>query len=92
MPGATRVFSQPKELLPLLPYTIHFHFKYWEMLDDFTEYSIPFDQIVAVLIEGGYDAHCCAEYEGPRTQGLASIQLRRHHVMLKRLLGEYESA
>ncbi len=84
--------SQPKELLQVLPYTIHFHFKFWEMLEDFTEYSIPFDGVVAALKEGGYDGWVCSEYEGPRTQGLASLQLRRQHVMLKRLLGEYESA
>jgi sugar phosphate isomerase/epimerase len=84
--------SQPKELMQVLPYTISFHFKFWEMLDDFTEYSIPFDGIVAALKEGGYDGWVCSEYEGPRTQGLASLQLRRQHVMLKRLLGEYENA
>lgn len=84
--------SQPKELLKVLPYAFSFHFKFWEMLEDFTEYSIPFDGIVAALKEGGYDGWVCSEYEGPRTQGLASLQLRRQHVMLKRLLGEYETA
>jgi sugar phosphate isomerase/epimerase len=84
--------SQPKELLQVLPYTIHFHFKFWEMLEDLTEYSIPFDGIIAALKEGGYDGWVCSEYEGPRTQGLASLQLRRQHIMLKRLLGEYPSA
>jgi sugar phosphate isomerase/epimerase len=84
--------SQPKELLQVLPYAFSFHFKFWEMLEDFTEYSIPFDGVVAALKEGGYDGWVCSEYEGLRTQGIASIQLRRQHVMLKRLLGEYESA
>ncbi len=87
--GGQSAFSDPKELIPILPYVIHFHAKYWEMLEDFTEYSIPFDGVIAALKEGGYDGYFCSEYEGPRTQGLASIQLRRNHILLKRLLGEY---
>jgi hypothetical protein len=56
-------WSQPKELLQFLPYTIHFHFKFWEMLENFTEYSIPFDGVIAALKEGGYDGWICSEYE-----------------------------
>jgi hypothetical protein len=82
------VSSSPKDLLPLMPYILSFHSKFWEMQDDYTEYCIPFETIIPVLIEGGYKGYLCSEYEGPRDIYLASKQLRRQHVLLKRLLGE----
>ncbi len=86
--GQSRPGDRPKDLVPILPYVTHFHAKFWEMLDDFTEYSIPFNEVISVLKEAKWDGYLCSEYEGPRTQGLASLQLRRQHVMLKRLIGE----
>ena len=46
-----------------------------------------------MLVEGGYDGYINSEYEGQRwIQDAFEVdsteQLRRHHVMLKRLLGE----
>lgn len=86
--GQSRTPDKITDAVPILPYVTHFHGKFWEMLDDFTEYSIPFDEVIAGLKEAKWDGYFCSEYEGPRTQGLASLQLRRHHVMLKRLIGE----
>jgi sugar phosphate isomerase/epimerase len=87
------VYSQPKRLLEFMPYIFHIHAKFYEMLDDGSEYSIPYDKIVAVLIQGGYDGYLSSEYEGNRhIQDAFPVdsveQVRRQHEMFKRLLGE----
>ena len=91
------VYSQPKRLLEFMPYIFHIHAKFYEMLDDGTEYSIPYDKIVPVLIQGGFDGYLSSEYEGNRhiqdAFPVDSIeQVRRQHAMFRRLLGETTSA
>jgi sugar phosphate isomerase/epimerase len=83
--------NAPRDILLILPYVIHFHLKFTEMSDDYTEYNMPFADLFAALKEGGYNGWVCSEYDGPRDRGLASFQVRRQHVMLKRLLGEYQN-
>jgi hypothetical protein len=63
------------------------------MTDDYTEYSIPYEQIIPILIEGGYNGYLSSEYEGNRhiqdVQEVDSVeQVRRQHVMFQRLLGK----
>ncbi len=80
-------------MLPYLKYTSHVHGKFYEMVDDKTEFSIPYDEIIPVLIEGGYHGYIDSEYEGNRwIQDAFKVdsteQVRLHQTMLKRLLGE----
>jgi len=56
-----------QKLKPLVPYSHHIHAKFYEMTEDYEEYSVPYDQIVKVLIEGGYDGYLASEWEGQRT-------------------------
>ncbi|HVB33469.1 MAG TPA: TIM barrel protein [Patescibacteria group bacterium] len=79
--------NDPKDLLPLLPYSYHIHGKLWEMTDDLREYSIAYEEVVPVLKEGGFQGYISSEYEGSRVPGDASEQIRRHQLMLRRLLG-----
>ncbi len=86
-------FVSPRRLLEFLPIIFHVHAKFYEMLDNYTEYSIPYDEVVAVLIEGGYRGYLSSEYEGNRhIQDAFEVdsveQVRRQQVMFKRLLGE----
>jgi sugar phosphate isomerase/epimerase len=87
----------PREMLDYMPMIQHIQAKFYEMLDDGTEYSVPYPELVAVLQEGGYDGYLSSEYEGNRHLHdifpVDSVdQVRRHHDMLKRLLGEGETA
>jgi hypothetical protein len=91
------VYSQPRRMLEFMPYIFHIHAKFYEMLDDGNEYSIPYDKIVAVLIQGGYTGYLSSEYEGNRhIQDAFPVdsveQVRRQHAMFRRLLGEAEPA
>jgi len=90
-------YSLPRRLAEYCPYIFHIHAKFYEMLDDGTEYSIPYDKVVAALIEGGYDGYLSSEYEGNRhIQDAFPVdsveQVRRQHAMFARLLGETAKA
>ncbi len=86
-------YMQPKRLIEFTPYLFHIHAKFYDMQDDGTEYSIPYEKIIPALIEGGYDGYLSSEYEGNRhiqdAFPVDSIeQVRRQHAMFARLLGE----
>ena len=85
--------EDPRELLALKKYIRHFHAKFYEMDENCHETSIPYEEVIPVLVEGGIDASIVSEYEGQRhTQDAFETdsceQVRRQHVMLRRLLGE----
>jgi sugar phosphate isomerase/epimerase len=85
--------NDPKDMLKIMPYIFHCHAKFWEMTDDLVEYSIPYEEVLPVLAQGGYDGYLASEYEGQRfTQDAFETdsceQVRRHHVMMRRMLGE----
>ena len=85
--------EDPRELLKLKPYIRHFHAKFYEMDENYKETCIPYEKVIPVLLEGGINATIASEYEGQRhTQDLFETdsceQVRRQHLMLRRLLGE----
>jgi sugar phosphate isomerase/epimerase len=81
-------WNNPKDLLPVVQYLYHIHGKFWEMTEELKEYSIAYEEVIPVLIQGGCGACFSSEYEGPRELFAASKQLRRHHAMLRRLMAE----
>jgi sugar phosphate isomerase/epimerase len=70
----------------LAPYIYHIHAKFYEMMDDLHEYSIPYEKVIPVLAAGGYSGYLSSEYEGAREDFQTSAQIRMQQVMLKRLL------
>ncbi|MFF0267001.1 sugar phosphate isomerase/epimerase family protein [Kribbella sp. NPDC004536] len=86
------IWSDPRDMLPYMGLIGHIQAKFYEMLPDETEYSIPYDEIVPVLVEGGYDGYLSSEYEGNRhiqdAYAVDSVeQVTRQHAMFSRLLG-----
>ena len=86
-------YVNPRRLLEYMPLIFHIHAKFYEMLEDYTEYSIPYHEVVAVLVEGGYTGYLSSEYEGNRhiqdAYEVDSVeQVRRQQVMLSKLLQE----
>lgn len=87
------IWTDPKLMLPYMPLIGHIQAKFYEMTDDLVEYSIPYDEIVPVLREGGFDGYLSSEYEGNRhiqdAYPVDSVeQVRRQHAMFARLLEE----
>lgn len=87
---------EPKRMLDYMPRIHNIHGKFYEMTEDYVEPSIPYDEIVSVLQQGGYNGYICSEYEGNRwiedhAEPDSVEQVRRQQVMLARLLGEAET-
>ena len=87
------IWTEPKSMLDHMPLIGHIQAKFYEMTDDGVEYSIPYDEIVPVLVEGGFDGYLSSEYEGNRhIQDAFPVdsveQVRRQHALFARLLGE----
>ena len=87
------IWTDPRSMLPHMALIGHIQAKFYEMTDDGVEYSIPYDEIVPVLIEGGFDGYLSSEYEGNRhiqdAYPVDSVeQVRRQHSLFARLLGE----
>lgn len=85
------IYNNPNSLLPFKKHIIHVHAKFYEMLDNYTEYSIPYAQIIDVLKRCGFDGYVSSEYEGNRhIQDIMEVdsveQVRQHQEMLRRLL------
>lgn len=90
---STMKFSPVEDFEPLVPYTHVCHAKFQNMSEDFIETTTPYDRIVALLLKHHWDGYLLSEYEGKNkgVPGYSSEQLRRQHIMLKRLLCEDET-
>lgn len=86
----------PRRMLEFMPRIHNVHAKFYEMTEELQEWSIPYDKVIAVLQEGGYEGYLCSEYEGNRwiedAFPVDSVeQVRRQHQMFCNLLGEVVS-
>jgi len=91
--GYGPITNKPQDLKRLAPYIYNIHGKFYEMTDELREYSIPYEEIIPVLTEIGYERSIDSEYEGQRWIQDFMItdsceQVRREHVMFRRLFGE----
>lgn len=86
-------YQNPKDLLPLLEYCRHIHGKFYEMSkgSEYYDTTVDYENVVPVLVEGSFSGYICSEYEGQRAMENADVdevdEVRRQHVMLKRMLG-----
>lgn len=85
------VYTNPKRMAEYVDYIFHIHAKFYEMLDDGSEYSIPYELVIPELKRGGYQGYLSSEYEGNRhIQDAFDVdsveQVRRQHAMFRRLL------
>ena len=89
--------EDPQKLVQNIDKIIHIHGKVYEMTEDCREPSMAYDQVLPMLLEHGYSNFISSEYEGQRNyhdEGSDEAPyneveaVRRHQVMMKRLLGE----
>lgn len=81
--------SMPEEIIPLLPYVKCIHAKFNKMDDEFNELTIPYPEVLKILVDHGWEGYLLSEYEGEKKDvpGFVSQELRKQHVMMKRILG-----
>jgi sugar phosphate isomerase/epimerase len=85
--------SFPDDIIPLLPYVYACHAKFIYMDDNFREAYIPYNQIIRVLKDNNWDGYMLSEFEDHKPRPGSDLpcyvadQLRRHHILMKRILG-----
>jgi sugar phosphate isomerase/epimerase len=89
------VNENPRKMLEYMPLIHHVHGKFYEMTEECNEPSIPYEEIIRVLHQGGFSGYISSEYEGNRhIQDAFEVdsieQVRRHQVMLKRLIEQVQ--
>ena len=91
----------PEDLIDIIPYIVSIHGKFYNMTEIpgkpgcYEDKCIDYETPVRYLRQHGFDGYINSEFEGQRDQqdmgeeGLVDEveQVRRHHEMLKRLLG-----
>lgn len=85
-----------QDLIDVIPYVGNIHAKFYEITDEGVEESVPYPEILAALDAHGYAGSLDSEYEGQRLIADAfevdsAEQVRRHHLMMRRLLGSTAS-
>ncbi len=95
-----RTVAQPEDLELILPYICSIHGKVHDMIEVapgvYDDPSTMNAEVIDVLKRNNWNGYICTEYEGQRSRQdldrahLADEveQVRRHHQMLKRLIGE----
>lgn len=89
---ARNVFSEPDWLRDYAPHILHCHGKFYDMDEACVETGIDYANPIRVLKEIGFDGWISSEFEGQRLytgdEEVDEIdQVRRHHVMMKKLIG-----
>ena len=84
--------QDPKLLLPLKQYLHNMHGKIYDMAPDYHETCLPYEEVMPFLVKNGFEFCVTTEYEGQRfimdgEQEDEVEQVRRHQLLLKRLLG-----
>ena len=92
--------SKPEEIVEFLPYSWTCHAKFNDMTEDFEETTIPYREIIGLMVDNGWNGNLISEYEGaPRFMCERSAeefgkamdeipdQIRRHQIMLRNILG-----
>ncbi|HHV10721.1 MAG TPA: TIM barrel protein [Clostridiales bacterium] len=97
---AWKTVAQPEDIELILPYICSIHGKVHDMIEVapgvYDDPSTMNAEVIEVLKKNNWNGYICTEFEGQRSrqdQGREHLadevdQVRRHHQMLKRLIGE----
>lgn len=97
-----RSSADPEDIIDIIPYIVSIHGKFYNMTEIpgnpgcYEDACIDYETPMKYLKQYGYDGYINSEYEGQRDQqdrGMEYLpddveQVRRHHEMLRRLIGE----
>ncbi|MEI3381813.1 MAG: TIM barrel protein [Dorea sp.] len=73
----------------VLPYAKYFHGKFYHIAEDCVETTIPYEKLLNLVVESGFDGTIMIEYEGHSFYLNDAVeQIGRHIEMEKRILGD----
>ncbi|WP_367281260.1 C-glycoside deglycosidase beta subunit domain-containing protein [Demequina lignilytica] len=73
------------DLAEVLEHVVFIQAKFYEVDDDLVDVHIPWEPVLQVLRDGGYEGYLSSEYEGPRIPYRGIEQVRRQHAMFHKL-------
>ncbi len=81
--------TKPEDVLAVLPYAYACHAKFNYVDENFEEKTIPYEEVLNLMVSNGWSGFLLSEYEGPQRDDFSflSDQLRRQHIMMSRILG-----
>ncbi len=87
--GLAAEWSKPEDIIPILPYSKTCHAKFNYLDENFEERTIPYKEVLDIMVKHGWSGNLISEYEGARRDEPEFLgdQLRRHHIMMRRILG-----
>jgi sugar phosphate isomerase/epimerase len=78
--------NDPKDLSIIAPWIYHTHAKFYDMMEDLTEYSINYPAVLKEYVRNGITGVLSSEYEGMNPEYSVSTSLRMHHAMIRNIL------
>jgi hypothetical protein len=82
--------NDPERWAEIMPRVIHVHAKFYELEADGSDRSVPHEQLVSVLADGGYDGFVSSEWEAHAWADLDDADgfemVRRHQELYRTLL------
>ena len=79
-------FSEPAALADIKPHIMHFHGKFYSIVDG-DDPDLRYEEVVKTLLDIGYTGWMSSEYEGGPTDTFAVVQA--HQAMVKRYIAKY---
>jgi sugar phosphate isomerase/epimerase len=83
--------QDPRAWKEILPDVVHVHGKFFDIDAEGREPVVPMEELIGVLVDGGYDGYISSEYEGWHwdTRSDAFEIVARHQALCRRLLERY---
>jgi len=82
-------FSEPAALADIAPHIVHFHGKFYSIVNG-DEPDLRYAEVVKTLLDIGYTGWLSSEYEGGPTDTFAVVQA--HQAMVKRYISEHQGS
>lgn len=82
----------PEHLLDVARYVVFVQAKFHDIDENLEDQNIPWRPVIAALKRIGYSGYLSSEYEGLRSPWRSIDQVRRQHVLLRRLEREFDDA
>lgn len=80
----------PEEFLDIAKYVVFIQAKFHDIDENLEDQNIPWKPVISALKRAGYSGYLSSEYEGLRAPWRAIDQVRRQHVLLRKLEREYD--
>lgn len=82
--------QEPRAWMEIMPQVVHIHGKFYHFDESGSESSIPYEEILPVFIEGGYNGYMSSEWEGHFFSDDSGLEMvKRHHALCKRIISRY---